>query len=201
MHKHKEIELDMKLPVQVLELARFATLGDECPLSWMSIRPFGEAVMQATALTGASLAQYAWIDVGHDKREVCIRAEDILEMLKASYKKDRLLGATLEGNVLQIGNELGKPVRVVPHAEVHFPDTTAVIPEEGLEEDSGPQGSIFGLDLRLVGKVQEWLRNVNADPIVKWTTRGPHDPIRLDVPTINLSGGSALFVIMPARIS
>ena len=191
----------MRLPIQALELARFADLGQNSAIAWISIKPVGKHIMQASATNGASLAQYAWIDVGHDKREVCLNAEDVMKMLKDTAKKDRLLGGSLNDNVLQIGNELGKPVRVVPHEEINFPPIEQAIPEDALDpKDEGPRGSVFGMDLRLLIKVQEWLRGVGGNPVVKIITRGPQDPVRIDVATFETTGGTALFVVMPARL-
>lgn len=195
----------MQIPIQALELARFADLtkkDSQSVLQWLQIRPLGEHILQASATNGAMLGQFAWLTSSFDRKEVYLDAKELTNLLGASGKRNRKLGGALDiyASTLQIGNDAPKPLTTAPPEDVTYPNVEAVLPEEELDEEvQGTMGTVLGVNLKLMSHVYQWLHAVDGKSEVRMVVRGPYDPIRIDVPVFD-TGGRALFVVMPCRL-
>lgn len=191
----------MQIPIQALELARFADRAASADATrWLQLKPIGPHMMQASATNGAMLGQFAWLTMNNGGEEIYLNAKHVMEILKASSKRNRLLGGSLTGAVLQIGNETPKPLEVGEADAVHYPPVDKVVPDENLDDAlEGTPGSCLRVDTKHFEAISKWLKDVQGTSTVRFVFRGDIDPIRVDVPVFD-TGGRAVFVVMPSRL-
>lgn len=208
----------IRLPIEALELARFASDDADRPnLHWMELAlgAMGTSFVVSTT-DGHRMARYVWVPEQSErmalgKQPIYILAKPVQKKLNALKRKgDRMHGASLcvEGEWLQfhVGEPLGRITNTATAPSLQFPIVDTVIPNPKLSANWHPgqeklRGTKIGVNMGYLADVFKWTERCDWRPEVQITVTGPIEPIRIDVANIDgASAGQALFVVMPCRL-
>lgn len=193
----------MLLPIEVLELCRFAAKPDEgrWNLEWIQIERTLSG-LRASATEGhmlgtVTLCPDPTMGIPALEKPIYLKATSVMAALKTAPKRVRLEGAVLsvEEATLRLGLT-STSIEVTDAPDFTFPDVDQVIPKEKDRTSKGP----VGLDMKFVDAVSAWAKACGRKTVFGWELGGEFEPAVLHAPRVDGLDIHAKFLIMPARL-
>lgn len=196
---------DIHLPVNVLELARFACDDPSRPaaLGMIEIKTMGEGRVRAASTDGHVAALFSW-QQPDIVENIYLKAKDVQKALKAVPKKARLEGGVWDRKGLALSGMPAIPIGTAFEGE--YPDIEQIVPKEqltlvGYEGEKFPRGAQVGFDLDLLIGAREYISACNhKHACMMFTLHDQDGPGRLDMDVYDALYGKFTFIIMPVRI-
>lgn len=202
--------MQIRIPIEALQLARFAYAGDgRDHMKWLRINSPTPNAMRATTTDGHTLAQWEWECVESVLVDpLYLYAPDVAESLASVPKKVRLMGARLDTEIAgdtdafswESDQELFVPVKTSRIGD--FPRVDQVMVSRELRQRMGEMGVKLGIDIRKVATLLDWSRAVNRNARFEMTIHeGKTEPVRFDTTAENEPReGNGTFLIMPCHL-